>query len=171
IIAVLFQLYHLEDYKNYVYLGSGLSESGYSVQRLVKNNYMIPKVFIDFGDYLDSQNEERYQIVAPHIIQYEGGPLELNLGMIMASNKVEMCNSYKGECFNDINQQKQIINDFLMGNIVAFEEFETIAKNYGIDFVVTNDSDVLKTLKENDYEIVVESNSLANEKVYLIDMR
>lgn len=170
-VTIVFQVSHLQEYKNYVYLGSGISTSGYSLRRLIENPYMIPKVFVDFGKYFSQQQEERYQIVSPHVIQYEGGNLELNLGMIMSSNNVEICNSYRGDCMYSEPQDKKIINQFLDGDIQLFEEFEYIKNRDGIDYAVTNNLDVLGVLIENNYPIAYESVSLYDEKIYLIDLQ
>lgn len=171
IITVVFQVQNLSKYKENVFLGSGISNYGYSVSRALQNQYMVPNVYFDFGEYLKKQPEERYQIIGPQLIEYEGGALHFASGMIMTANNVEMCNAYRGQCQNIEQKDNKFIESFLTGNLDAWSELQRIVEDGGIDFIATDKIGIVNFLENQGFLLVVESNSLKNEKVYLVDMR
>lgn len=168
IAIVCFQLNHLESYKTITFMGSGISKSGYSVSRLVNNPTMIPKIYNDLAEYFETnQEQERYSIITPQIVEYESGKLHLNAGMIMTANNIEVCNSNYGTCQGMIEEEKQLINKFFNNDLENNDEFKEIILKDQIEYIIVELSQK-KWIEENiPGDFVLESYSLTDDVLYL----
>lgn len=170
--VIILNVVNLDKYKQLNFTPSGLSSAGYSVERLLENNHMIPEVIHEFGLYFNEQPEKQ-QVISTHFVNYEEHVLHLNAGMIMASNNLELCNSTYATCGSMTNEQKELL-DLFANQILDDTQMQQVSQlihTYELDQLIVQNSDVVNTLINNYHckEIMRFEDKNGNQ-IYLLDI-
>lgn len=168
---LIFHINHLQIYKTINFSGSGTSQAGYSLNRLIRNPYMIPEIYIEIGNFFEEkEGDERFQIISPQFTKYENGNLHLNAGLIMVANNIEICNSQYGMCNGMTDTNKKILNDFFEGNVSNIETLHNIIQKSSIDYIIADEESVQTIIYYLQGNVILEMNSLNQDTLYLIEI-
>lgn len=115
-------------------LGSGVSKDGYSVKRIIENDYMTPELFVKVGEYFNQLEYGNYRLLANDNYEYDDSYIN-SASLVFASNRIETC--IRGGCQMSDDEYSYSIKYF--NNTINYQEFESILKEKQIDYVLVND--------------------------------
>lgn len=156
-------------YVKLAYPGTGLSSYGYSYDRIFVNDQLVPQIYIDIGKYLkENETSTPHKFVSPYTINYEDGVLHLTAGMVMSSNNIISCMTDRYIGTGGMNWGiANNINSFLKGEI-PYENVELQLRNLKIEYLLTDQIQVVNDLKNRGMELKLTSISIKGDKVYLL---
>lgn len=168
----VFNIYHLDDYKDekYNYAGTGISIFGYSFSRLVQNKEMAPNIYKDLYTYFSNEDKGRHRIINPKVIHYEDGNLFIYAGMGFSANNVQACITDEHERCDDMdNGIVTKLSDYTLG-LYGYDDVKSLLDKYEIEYVLTTSETVKDELVQNGYICEMESVSLYGDMLYLVKL-
>lgn len=161
--TVLYIFYNIDDIKKQNWLASGMTEYGYSINSIKKNDEMMPNIMCDVGEYFNEKEYGNYSLLLPATINWDGFPLSTN-GFIFASNRIELCieNGAKNLSQDDL----QALYDFLSNN-KNYNEIENILFEHEIRYILVQDINQKDALIKNGWTLERSSDKI-NETYYLL---
>ena len=89
-LVLLFFYLSQNIFLNYVYLGSGISESGWNFHRLLDfNTNMTADIFESVGQYFNELTDDTYKLFSPSVF-YTDGIMAYDYGFTLSSSKIQI---------------------------------------------------------------------------------
>lgn len=153
--------------KEQTWLGSGMSENGYQIEQLTKNDEMMPDVMVNIGAYFNSLNYDSYKVLFPETINYDNTFI-YSCGFIISSNRIQTC--YDGGCENMSAEEWSLLSNYLVeGN--DFDNFMTLVEQHDIDYIFVQNVNVVNELVNQGFRMVLTNEDYGDDNVYYLMMK
>lgn len=167
LIAVFGYIYqNIDEIKKQNWLASGMTEYGYSMNSIRKNDKMMPTVMCEVGEYFDQLDYGNYPLLLPKEINWDGYPLDTN-GFVFASNRIELC-TYNGA--DNLETEKLEILYKFFSNELGYNDIKGILFEHKIKYILVQDVSQRDELIKNNWTIVL-SNDKINSTYYLLEYK
>lgn len=142
------------------YLGSGISEYGWSFKRLLNfNEQMTPNIFVKVGDYFNTLEYGNYKLYTPQLIHTDGKKT-LDGGFLMTTNRVQVA-SHDG--FDHIEDSEYTcLNQFCYKGIGNYDEVSAVLQKQGVHYLLVYNKKAKKVLNDNGVKLVLEDTENTN---------
>lgn len=155
---------NLEEIKSYDKLSSGMSREGYSIQRLVNNDKMIPKPVYEIGEWFNALEYDNYRLMTPNIFPVEDSSTFAEV-FLMSSNRIEMC--IRDGCDDYFSSDaSKLVEDFYAGK-VNFKYVEPVLVQYKINYVLVFEEKLKQQIEDSEYTMVLSGKATDNQNYYL----
>lgn len=165
-ILIGFVFTHLEQMGSYDYAGSGLDKNGYSAKRLFSNQYMVPELVVEIGDYFNSLPYGNYYFVTESTVPYEDTTIDKRV-FNMASNRIEVC--YEGGCNYFRPSETELMDNYYSGEL-TYDDIKDTLEYFKIDYMLVEGEEKKNELEAAGKEaiLIYEDNG---DIYYLIKLR
>lgn len=130
------------------FLGSGVSVDGYSINRIIENDEMTPRLFIEIGNYFNELDYGNYRLLASDSYKYDDSTIDSS-SLVFASNRIETC--YRGGCKMSGDEYAKSVQYF--NNEMTLDEFKQILKQKEINYILVDDVHQMNELANDSFTI------------------
>lgn len=155
----VFFLTHIDKFMVYTYDGSGANQDGYSLKRVLENQYMVPELITQIGNYLDTLPYGNYKLFGAYETPYDESNINVRL-LTLTSNRAEI---YTPGAFGEENSKK--VNNYFKNK----DEFINIIDLFieeNLDYVLIFNDNQVKDFVANGFKIAFSYNH--NGKTYYL---
>lgn len=164
LVGVIGYIYtHIDQIKQQNWLASGMTEYGYSIYPLIKNDEMMPSIMCEVGDYFNTKEYGNYPLLVPEVINWDGYPTYAN-GFVFASNRIELCTN-NGANNLDQNQLDMLYKYYSNG--CNYSDIADILSDHKINYILVQDNDQKEDLLRHGWTLELSSDKI-NETYYLL---
>lgn len=166
IVSVIFFFQtHIDRFMDYIYLGSGIANSGWNFSRILDlNNTMTLNIFTEVGDYFNTLKYGNYKLYAPETFTYDGEDT-VSAGLVTESNRIQI---HIGNGFSGFTgEENKILSDFTLGGDCDVSIVLNIIKSNDIQYILLFNQKNAEILLENGGTLILNSNELIND-YYLV---
>lgn len=149
------------------FIGSGVNEEGYSLERLLNNDTMVHPIIKQVGDYFNTLEYRNYRVLFYAKYNCEGGAVN-SVGFVMGSNRIEIC---QHEGCNGTTEKELGQMYLYLDNQIKFEEVSGILEKRGIEYTLVYNEDVLRDLTNRGYKVAKTISMEKNQSFYLVRLK
>ncbi|MBM6879742.1 hypothetical protein H6A09_03570 [[Clostridium] spiroforme] len=162
--SVLSYIYtHIEEIKQQNWLASGMTEYGYSIYPLIKNDEMMPNVMCEVGAYFNNKEYGNYPLLVPESMNWDGYPMYTN-GFVFASNRIELCTNNGA---NNLSKDQLDLLYKYYSNECNYSDIAKILSDHNINYILVQDKNQMDDLIRNGWTLEISSDKI-NETYYLL---
>ena len=147
-----------------VYLGSGISEYGWSFKRLFNfNEQMTPDIFVKVGNYFNTLEYGNYKMYAPPLVKTDGKNA-YDGGFLMTTNRIQLATNDGFD--NIVDSEFEYLIKFCNKGVGTYEEVLSILQKDDVHYLLVLNENAKKTLEESGVTLVLEDTE--NEDPYYL---
>ena len=129
----------------------------------MNNDYMVPDVIHDVGDYFNSKVDGHYKLMFPVEFNWDFHKIKGDYFLMSSRNIVlafpdDSVYDLTSKHYGDVNKQHFILFNKFLNNSVNYEDIKPLIKKYKIQYIFVTNEYVAKTLLKNNYKVVLQSN-------------
>ena len=134
----------MEYYKTLDFHTSGVSPDGFSVERLLHSDQMMPEIVVRVGEFFDSFSEKQ-RVLVPYTLECEGSVFKFYDSIVYSSAKASVLTRVKDSYvetdeYDDGEGRSRLISFIEEGEEI--DDVYELLERYQINFIFTTDPDL-----------------------------
>lgn len=149
------------------FLGSGISSAGWDFSRVFDlGTKMMPKIFVEVGDYFNNLPYGNYNLYTPGAFDYENHVAQ-GAGFVMSSNRIV---THIGDGMNLTSSEIKSLDNFCKENGENIDNIINICKKQNIDYLIVFNDESKNLLEANGCSLVLQGIQTNYQDYYLFKL-